>query len=141
MSARAKRAMRSKQMSEQCERTSKLKSEWPSAQCVNFIHFQPNVQRGPISRTESITSNFHGLPCTRTLAQWLANSHNATYTTRRKHQWPMDLVACSFPRGFCARFARNHTRTFLRFFHTKCDKLKLAGLKCHEIGLLSFGAS
>ena len=41
----------------------------------------------------------------------------------------------------CLRFARNHTRTFLRFFNTKCDELKPAGLKCHEIGLLSFGAS
>ena len=84
--ARTKWWVRSKQMSEQCKRTSKLRSEWPSAQRVNFICFQPNVQRGPISRTVFIASNFHGLPCTLTLTQWLANTHN----TQNTH-WPLLL--------------------------------------------------
>ena len=78
--ARAKQAVQSQRMSEQCKRTSKLRSEWQSAQRVNFIRFQPNVQQGPISHTVSIASNFHGLPCTLTLTQWLANTHNMQNT-------------------------------------------------------------
>ena len=43
-SARAKWAVRSKQLSEQCERTSEQRSEWPSTIRVDFISFQPTVE-------------------------------------------------------------------------------------------------
>ena len=107
---RAKKAVRSQQMSEQCKRTSKLRSEWPSAQCVNFIRFLPNVQRGPILRTVSIASNFHLLPCTLTLAQWLANTHNMQDTSLA---FVAFIVACGFAQGL---LEQNHTRNFLRYF-------------------------
>ena len=42
----AQRAGRSKQLSEQCKRTSKRRCKWPSTQCVDFICFLPNVERG-----------------------------------------------------------------------------------------------
>ena len=45
-SAEAQRAVRSKQMGEQCERTSKQRCKWPSTQCVDSICFLPNVERG-----------------------------------------------------------------------------------------------
>ena len=102
--------VRSQQMSEQCKRTSKLRSEWPSAQCVNFIRFLPNVQRGPILRTKSIASNFHLLPCTLILAQWLANTHNMQDTSLA---FVAFVVACGFAQGL---LEQNHTRNFLRYF-------------------------
>ena len=45
-SARAKRAVRSKRMSERCERTSERRSEWPSALRVEFIVILPTVRGG-----------------------------------------------------------------------------------------------
>ena len=40
----AKRVVRSKQISEQCERTSERTSEWPSTLLVVFMQFLPKVQ-------------------------------------------------------------------------------------------------
>ena len=42
-SARTERAVRSKRMSERCERTSEQTSEWPSTLRIDFIVFQPTV--------------------------------------------------------------------------------------------------
>ena len=44
-SARAKRPVRSKRMSERCERTSERTSEWPSTLRVDFVSFQPRAHR------------------------------------------------------------------------------------------------
>ena len=43
-STRAKRAVRSKQMSERCERMGERRSEWPSALRADFIVILPNVR-------------------------------------------------------------------------------------------------
>ena len=45
LSARAKRAVRSKQMRERFEQMSERTSEWPSILRVDFISFQPSVRR------------------------------------------------------------------------------------------------
>ena len=68
------------------------------------------MQRGPILRTVSIASNFHLLPCTLTLAQWLANTHNMQDTPLA---FVAFVVACSFAQGL---LEQNHTRNFLRYF-------------------------
>ena len=43
-SPQAKWAVRSKQLSERCERTSEQRSEWPSTIRVDFISFPPTVE-------------------------------------------------------------------------------------------------
>ena len=55
-SARAKRAVRSKRMSERCERTSERTSEWPSTLRVHFIVILPTVER--CERTSERTSEW-----------------------------------------------------------------------------------
>ena len=44
-SARAKRPVHTKQMSDWCERTSERTSEWPSTLCVDFVSFQVRAHR------------------------------------------------------------------------------------------------
>ena len=63
-SAQAKRAVRSKRMSEQCEQTSKRRSEWPSTLCVNFVVILPTVP-GWIQQTISAIKR---------ILQWVTNN-------------------------------------------------------------------
>ena len=45
----AEQDVRSKQMSEQCERSNKRTSEWPSTQRVNFMPFLPECSGGGLA--------------------------------------------------------------------------------------------
>merc|ERR1711989_93795 len=55
--AGAKRAVRSKQMSERCERTSERRSEWPSTLVVDFIVILPTGSPPPFLLSSCL------LPC------------------------------------------------------------------------------
>jgi len=50
-SARAKQAVRSKRMSERCERTSERRSEWPNTLRVDLLSFETTVPRPPALRS------------------------------------------------------------------------------------------
>ena len=45
----AEQDVRSKHMSEQCERLNKRMSEWPSTQCVDFMPFLPECSGGGLA--------------------------------------------------------------------------------------------
>ena len=107
-SARAKRAVRRKRMSERCRRTSKWRSEWPRTLRVNFISFVPTVQGARTTVFTAITI------CSPSLMVHVIVIYDlfAIYTMKSFHLFLHRSIAI-FHHFFDHKIAANHLKTLI----------------------------